>query len=80
MMAYGEKRRHQYYKVKYRFNYPSGKTWTEERECLCYSEIGVYDTMRFIYKYKDYTILSITPTHRYAGEPVFPSTHVVGEL
>jgi hypothetical protein len=79
IMAYGEKRKHQYFKVKYQFNYPSGKKWKEERECLCYSEIGVRDTIKWLFKGKDVDILSIEPTGRFAGSPVYPSGHVVGE-
>lgn len=78
-MSYGEKRRHQYFIVKYSINYPSGKKWNTQRECLSYSEIGARQTTEWIHASSNITIHSITPTGRYAGQPVYPSGHVIGE-
>lgn len=78
-MPYGEKRRQQGFIVKYRFNYPSGKSWTEERNCYAYSEIGARDTIEWIFKGRDISIISITPTGKYVWDYIYPTNHVIGE-
>lgn len=78
-MRYGELRQHQYYIAKYQFIYSSGKKWIEEKEYLAYSEIGVEDIIKWIYKGRKIKVLSITPTYRYAGEKGFPDNFCVGD-
>jgi hypothetical protein len=79
-MAYGEKRQRQYYKVKYKIYYKSGKCWITTKETLTYSEIGAEQIIRWLHKGLRINILSIDETGRYAGIPIVPSRHVIGDL
>jgi hypothetical protein len=78
-MLYGEKRKHQEFIVKYCINYPSGKKYFLEISCYAYSEIGASDTLKWLRKGRNITIISIIPTGKFVGDPVYPSNHVVGE-
>lgn len=73
-------KRRQYFRAKFRIDYPSGKSFTTEEEYLCYSELGVIDTIRWIFKGKNISILSIIPTGKFAGTEIFPNNHVIGDL
>ena len=73
------KKRRQYFKVKYRFNYPSGKVWTAQKEVLAYSRAGASDVVKWIFSSRDVTILSIEPTFRYVGEEIYPNNEVIGD-
>ena len=79
-MAYGEKRQREYFLVRYRINYKSGKVWITKRETLTYSEIGAEQIVRWLHKGLKITILSIDGTGRYGGLPITPSSHVIGDL
>ena len=73
------KKRRQYFKVKYRFNYPSGKVWTDKKEVLAYSEVGASDVVKWMFKSKDITILSVEPKFKYAGKKIYPNNEVIGD-
>jgi|LakMenEpi03Aug12_release.lakeMendotaPanAssembly.Ray.scaffolds.fasta_scaffold936743_1 hypothetical protein len=78
-MAYGEKRRHQLFKVRYQINYPSGKKWTNVHEGYAYSEIGAVDIVMHLNKGKNISILSVTATGKFGKFSSYPDNHCVGD-
>ena len=78
-MAYGEYRRHQEFVVKYKINYPSGKSFTASYTGYSYSEIGAEDIVRYLRKGRNISIISITPTGKFAKFSSYPDNHCAGD-
>jgi hypothetical protein len=69
----------QYYNVKYRIHYKSGKTWTETKTLLCYSKIGARDMIKWLFSAKKITVISVLPTGKFTGNLILPDSHVIGD-
>ncbi len=65
--------------VKYSINYPSGKKWITEKEAWGITELGAIDEVKWIYKNKDISILSVEPTYKYSALAVYGDNHTIGE-
>jgi hypothetical protein len=72
--------RRKVFNVKFRINYPSGKSWTETKEATGVSEAGAIDTIKWIHSsQKSLEILSCEWTGKYIGSPITPSMGNLGE-
>jgi len=76
---YGDKKQQQEFIVKYEINYPSGKKFTTKLYCYAYSELGAIDTVKWLRKGKDISIISVETTGKRVGAYIYPTNHVLGE-
>ena len=65
--------------VKYSINYPSGKKWISQEKVWGITELGAIDVIKFTYKNKDVSILSVEPTYKYSPLAAYGNNHTLGE-
>ena len=73
------KQRRQYYEVKFIINYPSGKKYHDLRTVLAISGFGAESLVKWLKSSHNITIASITPTHRFVGDAIYPNHSVLGD-
>jgi hypothetical protein len=71
--------RMQQFIVKYSINYPSGKKWFTKREAWGITELGAIDTIEWLHKPNDISIISIERTGKYSPSAVYGGNHTIGE-
>jgi len=67
------------YRVKYRFDYPSGKSYTDQQDVTALTKYGAEETIRWIYAQRTVTILSVQPLYQ-VGAPIYPDPQVIGDF
>jgi len=65
--------------VRYSINYPSGKKWITEEEAYGITELGAIDTIQWVHKNKDLSIISVKGTGKYSPLAAYGNNHTIGE-
>jgi hypothetical protein len=60
-------KRMQKFIVKYAINYKSGKKWVTQREAYGITQLGAIDTIEWLHKNNDVSIISVEPTGQYSA-------------
>jgi hypothetical protein len=71
--------RMQVFIVRYSINYPSGKKWITEEEAWGITELGAIDTIEYLHKKKDISIISVKGTGKYSPLAAYGDNHTLGE-
>jgi hypothetical protein len=73
------KQRRQYYEVRFIINYPSGQKYHDSVTVLALSNYGAESLVKWLKSSQNITIASITPTHRFVGDAIYPDHSVLGD-
>jgi len=65
--------------VKWRIDYPSGKSWYDYKIVIAVTERGAEDVVLWLYANYDITIISVKNTGEYIGGYIEPSRQVLGD-
>jgi hypothetical protein len=76
-MIYGEKRKHQLFRINYTINYKSGKFYTKTREIYAYSELGVISTIKWLHGTDDININFVQALGKFSHYEYYPDKHCV---
>jgi hypothetical protein len=69
----------QIFTVSYNIFYNSGANYKGTRDVIAISESGAIDIIKWLFKVRNITIISVIPTFKYIGAPIIPDYEVLGD-